>query len=136
MAVAIVSPSVPARATVINSGSLVVNNGIIRVHNGTTSRGGNEAIYVSTTDGFGSVREALWSFKAGDTWLTRQCCYAAGSRYTLYVSSSPHSFTPHLCYRNGIPYGFADLTILDPKPNSPYEIVVETHGTCYEGPLP
>ena len=135
MGVAIFSPSVPARATVINAGSLVLNNGIILVHNlSSRTRTGIAIIHWDS----GIMQENVMAIAPGDIWLTHKCCYAAGTRYTLSISTSHEqnfAFTPHLCFRNGIPYGYAELTINDESNNKARVDVVERHGTCYMGEL-
>ena len=116
--------------------ALILNHGMIVVRNNTTSK-------------LGITLEHTWSsgtnidradVDPGTTWHSQSCCYAAGSPYRIRVFRNEPAalagryemtFTPHLCNRNGVPYGYAVITI-EEKGNQILEVSRES---CYGGPL-
>ncbi len=101
--------------------ALAVNlhNGVIVVHNNT-----NNEIDVSFEHGWftGHFMQRA-RIAPGKTFITDACCFAAGSPYRMRTyrrSAAPMGgnltdfpFTPHLCNRNGIPYGYAVIVVND-----------------------
>jgi hypothetical protein len=118
----------PARALILNHGMIVITN--------------------RTTDTLSIYLEHTWSIghfidraelPPGATWHSQSCCYAAGSPYQLRIyrhapaplgGNTDKQFSPHLCNRNGIPYGYAVFTVENGN-----QIREQYPATCYEGEL-
>lgn len=124
MAIAVVALALPARA-------VVINNGIISLTNRSDSH-----ITVYLTDAINDddqVRDRsngpVWR---GDTWHSINCCFAAGSSYRIRVryknKNYYHTFRPHLCNRNGIPYGYYHVVFGDEN-----QFYVTDQTACYTG---
>jgi hypothetical protein len=116
------------------SSAIVLNNGLIVVHNNTKVPAKVEMLTM-----FGATWEGT-TVAPGLTFTTERCCYAAGTKYRVYVHrleridaddrgyAGSTYFEPALCNRNGIPYGFAEFYIAA-------DGVHRTSLACYQGPL-
>ncbi len=120
--------------------ALAVNlhNGAIVVHNNT-----QDVIYVRFENGL-FKGHFIYGYRSlsiapGKALITDACCFAAGTPYVMHADRlapepvggklTSFVFTPHLCNRNGIPYGYAVIVVKDN--NAVQEV---EHGSCYEGP--
>lgn len=130
MAVAAACTSLPARALNLHNGVIVVRN------HGTT----NVRVYLEYAGNLGHVMESH-DIAPGATWYSSVCCFAAGSTYRLDLRRDNNSMgqlggrvvwgiTPHLCNRNGIPYGFFDIALDDRN-----KLHEGASNACYDGPL-
>lgn len=117
--------------------ALAVNlhNGAIVVHNNTS-----DVIQVLFAHGWSTGRVMQKANLApGKTLITDVCCFAAGSPYEVSTYRFAHApvgghlpdlrFTPHLCNRDGIPYGYAVIVVND---NNTIHEIDKT--SCYEVP--
>ncbi len=114
----------------------------VNLHNGTI------VVHNKTSDTISVWFEHSWStghfmqeanIAPGGTFITSACCFAAGSPYRMRTyrhapapmggNLTHFSFTPHLCNRDGIPYGYAVIVVT--QANRVEEI--DRH-SCYEGP--
>jgi len=101
--------------------ALAVNlhNGAIVVHNNSKSE-----IEVFFEHGWFTghfIQQAR--IAPGKTFITDACCFAAGSPYRMRTyrrapapmggNLTHFPFTPHLCNRDGIPYGYAVIVVND-----------------------
>ena len=112
--------------------ALAVNlhNGAIVVHNNMSSEIHVKFEYKGMMGHF--IQE--FDIAPGKTAITDSCCFAAGSPYRIHVfRSRPHPmdltpfvFTPHLCNKNGIPYGYAVIDV-----NENYSIHEIDQHSCY-----
>jgi len=132
MAIAVAGTSLPARA--VN-----LHNGVIVFRNNTTT---HVTVYVHHAMSFnGQYIELVRDIPPGGMWYSTACCYAAGSPYVMDIRRDndrlgnngaifKHPFTPHLCNRNGIPYGFFEATL-----NNDNSIHNGASDACYWGAL-
>ena len=112
-----------------------LHNGAIVIHNHTDD---TIEVYLDPSFLKGAVVQE-GRIAPGGTFISDRCCFAAGTSYrmrTLRSARAPQggrltdfSFTPHLCNRDGIPYGYAVLVVY--RNNTIHEI---DHEACYEGP--
>jgi hypothetical protein len=115
--------------------AVVLNNGIVAITNDSSD---SITIYLEHAWNEGHFIETRVTIAPRQTWLSSGCCFAAGSPYQLRVTRNSrgnpnplyHKFTPHLCNRNGIPYGFYEVTV---NGNNSFRSGDER--ACYEGPL-
>ena len=117
--------------------ALVVNNGMIVVHNDT---GYHVSFLLDFVRGHTIVH--VRDLPPGSTYRTQACCFAAGTEYSFDAYARPKlelfkKIRPHLCNRNGIPYGYEELRItmerITPNADLNHMVVhiVNPHG-CYE----
>jgi len=113
-----------------------LHNGAIVVQNKT-----NSELRVEFEHGVlkGLAITKVFSIYPHKTIIANSCCFAAGSPYVMHSTRSVPmggqggqvelpSFvvTPHLCNKNGIPYGYA-VIVVDPN----YTIHEVDHNSCY-----
>ena len=105
--------------------ALAVNlhNGAIVVHNKTSNPIQVKFEYQGMR---GHIIQEL-RIAPGRTAITDACCFAAGSPYRIHVGDlTPFGFTPYLCHKNGIPYGYAVIVV-----NENNSIHEADHHSCY-----
>jgi hypothetical protein len=113
-----------------DSSSIVISSGVIVVHNWTP-----KTIYITIMGVWGKPRVDKFPINGYESrYFDSGCCWVAGTSYPMWALRPEHtpatltgSFVPHLCNRDGIPYGYASIGV-----GWQIEEVAKTE--CYTGP--